>query len=302
MKHLDIAEFYITNVCNLTCGGCNRFNNLKFKGHQRWDDYKDIYKEWSKLVTFDEKIVIIGGEPLMNPTVTDWMRGLRELWPDTRIVLLTNGTYLTRAKNLKSTQETYGVEIEVSLHQESKRQYIHEIIDQYIQPPYYYIPRNTPKLNEYPNDYFHDGIKGNGVWKNRANNGDMTGVTLSVITETEFLNNSLIPYENKWTLSNNNPQDAHDACHFVEFKTYNFIQGKLYKCGNIVHYLDLIDQGLLEIPDEDIELLKQYQPLTIDNYNEYSDGFYKSLDNPIPQCKLCVVDQQFHTLVDPYPK
>jgi len=300
MKHLNIAEFYITNVCNLTCEGCNRFNNLKFKGHQRWDDYKDIYKEWSKLVTFDEKIVIIGGEPLMNPTVTDWMYGLRELWPDVRIVLLTNGTYLARAKGLKKAQEDNNIEIEVSLHHESARPIIHNIIDDYLQKPYHFLKRNI-KTNPYPNDYYHDGIKGHGEWI-APNGSKHKGVRLSVITETEFLNNSLIPYNNKWTLSNNNPREAHDACHFVEFKTYNFIQGNLYKCGNIIHYVDLIDQGLLEIPDNDIELLQQYKPLTIDNYNEYSDEFYNNLDDPIPQCKLCVVDQQFHTLVDPYPK
>jgi len=293
MKHLNIAEFYITNVCNLTCEGCNRFNNLKFKGHQRWDDYKDIYKEWSKLVTFDDKIVIIGGEPLMNPTVTDWMYGLRELWPNTRIVLLTNGTYLSRAKNLFQAQDETNIDIEISLHYEPARKKIYNIIDEYmVNPEYTFLLKNTPPENPSPNDYFHDHKNGCGSMN----------VNVSVIDEMEFLNNSLIPYNNKWTLSNNNPEDAHNVCHFVEFKTYNFIQGKLYKCGNIAHYLDLIDQGLLEIPDEDVNLLKQYQPLTIDNYNEYSAEFYKSLDDPIPQCKLCVVDQQFHTLVDPYPK
>jgi hypothetical protein len=300
MKHLNIAEFYITNVCNLTCNGCNRFNNLKFKGHQHWDDYKDLYKEWSKRVTFDDKIVIIGGEPLMNPTVTQWMYGLRELWPDTRIVLLTNGTYLARAKGLKQAQEDNNIEIEISLHYELARQQIYDIIDEYLTPPYHLHERNT-QGHPYPSDYFHDGIKGNGEWVDPIGNKHR-GVRLSLITETDFLNNSLISNDDKWTLSNNNPQDAHDACHYVEFKTYNFIKGKLYKCGNVMHYLDLIDQGLLEIPNEDIALLNQYKPLTIENYTDYNNDFYNALDTPIPQCKMCVVDQQFHSLVDPYPK
>lgn len=40
MNRLDYMEFYITNVCNLTCTGCNRFNNYKFKGFQRWTEDK----------------------------------------------------------------------------------------------------------------------------------------------------------------------------------------------------------------------------------------------------------------------
>ena len=292
MKHLNIAEFYITNVCNLTCNGCNRFNNLKFKGHQHWDDYKDLYKEWSKRVTFDDKIVIIGGEPLMNPTVTQWMYGLRELWPDTRIVLLTNGTYLARAKGLFNAQNETGIDIEISLHHETARHRIYDIIGEYMHNPNYtFLKKNTPQ-NRSPNDYFHDHKDGVGSMN----------IKISVIDEMDFLNNSLISHDDKWTLSDNNPQDAHDACHYVEFKTYNFIKGKLYKCGNVMHYLDLIDQGLLEIPNEDIALLNQYKPLTIENYTDYNNDFYNALDTPIPQCKMCVVDQQFHSLVDPYPK
>jgi len=292
MKHLNIAEFYITNVCNLTCNGCNRFNNLKFKGHQHWDDYKDLYKEWSKRVTFDDKIVIIGGEPLMNPTVTQWMYGLRELWPDTRIVLLTNGTYLARAKGLFNAQNETGIDIELSLHHETARHRIYDIIGEYMHNPNYtFLKKNTPQ-NRSPNDYFHDHKDGVGSMN----------IKISVIDEMDFLNNSLISHDDKWTLSDNNPQDAHDACHYVEFKTYNFIKGKLYKCGNVMHYLDLIDQGLLEIPNEDIALLNQYKPLTIENYTDYNNDFYNALDTPIPQCKMCVVDQQFHSLVDPYPK
>ena len=40
MNRLDYCEFYITNVCNLSCNGCNRFNNYKFRGFQRWEDSK----------------------------------------------------------------------------------------------------------------------------------------------------------------------------------------------------------------------------------------------------------------------
>ena len=47
---LDKVEFYITNVCNLNCDQCNRFNDYKFAGWQRWSDYEAIHQRWAELV------------------------------------------------------------------------------------------------------------------------------------------------------------------------------------------------------------------------------------------------------------
>ena len=66
MYKLPRVEFYITNVCNLNCDNCNRFNNFAFSGHYRWADYESSFKEWSKIIDFPE-IAIIGGEPFANP-------------------------------------------------------------------------------------------------------------------------------------------------------------------------------------------------------------------------------------------
>ena len=67
------VEFYITNICNLTCEDCNRFNNHDFKGWQAWDDFKETYQQWSQYVELDQ-VVILGGEPLLNPTFIDWIK------------------------------------------------------------------------------------------------------------------------------------------------------------------------------------------------------------------------------------
>ena len=78
---IDKIEFYITNVCNLTCSGCNRYNNYKFAGWQNYDDYADIIQQWSKKINLI-KPVILGGEPLLNPTINKWVEGLRAAWPE----------------------------------------------------------------------------------------------------------------------------------------------------------------------------------------------------------------------------
>ena len=86
---LDYVEFYITNVCNFNCTGCNRFNNYNFSGTQRWEDYKDIYARWSKVLSL-QGFAILGGEPMLNPTYKDWILGVNALWPKAKKKFVTN--------------------------------------------------------------------------------------------------------------------------------------------------------------------------------------------------------------------
>ena len=44
---IDYAEFYITNVCNLACPGCNHFNNYNLKGYWLWSELEKVYSQWS---------------------------------------------------------------------------------------------------------------------------------------------------------------------------------------------------------------------------------------------------------------
>jgi organic radical activating enzyme len=78
-KLISNTEFYITNVCNLNCFNCNRFNNFDFKGYQKWSDYKEIYTQWAQHVKL-QRVTILGGEPLLNPTILDWIDGINGLW------------------------------------------------------------------------------------------------------------------------------------------------------------------------------------------------------------------------------
>ena len=92
------VEFYITNVCNLNCDQCNRFNNFDFSGWQNWNDYKEDYRRLAEYIEL-KFIVLMGGEPLLNPTVVDWIYGLNQTF-DTGIQILTNGTRLNKVNGL----------------------------------------------------------------------------------------------------------------------------------------------------------------------------------------------------------
>lgn len=110
---LKTVEFYITNVCNLTCRGCNRFNNYNFKGHQKWVDHAQEYELWSQRLDI-EQITIIGGEPTLNPDLELFALNLRRLWPDSEIMVQTNGTYIK--PNFAEFWNKYNVGFAISLH------------------------------------------------------------------------------------------------------------------------------------------------------------------------------------------
>ena len=113
IRLFPVVEFYITNVCNLSCSGCNRFNNYNFRGHQLWADHADAYEAWAKRLDLP-RITIIGGEPTLNPDLELWAMNLRRLWPKAVIMVQTNGTY-QRSEHIDFWGK-YNIGYGVSLH------------------------------------------------------------------------------------------------------------------------------------------------------------------------------------------
>ena len=116
IHHLERVEFYITNVCNYNCEHCNRFNNYIFNGQQSWDDYGDVYTKWGEKLSISD-ISILGGEPLLNPSINKWIDGIKGIWKDTGLEIVTNGTRLNKVKNLYNTIRAHdSIFIHIGLH------------------------------------------------------------------------------------------------------------------------------------------------------------------------------------------
>ena len=95
----SVIEFYITNQCNLACTNCNRFNDHDFRGHYAWEDSADAVTAWSHRIDAP-LITIIGGEPSLHPGLETWVSNLRRLWPETSIMIQSNGTNPKLAREL----------------------------------------------------------------------------------------------------------------------------------------------------------------------------------------------------------
>jgi hypothetical protein len=274
------VDFYITNVCNLTCQNCNRFNNHNFKGWQRWSDYQADYEQWGKLVEL-KSITIMGGEPFLNPTLNEWITGLNQIF-GIDVQVLTNGTRFEKNPALydsllyRSPKTKAKNHIGVSLHNMDFWPKMENDIRSFLKEPVtVYRGNQTP-------------------WNSDWHFIDRNGVIVNVYRVDSFSNASIKTNAmNNLTLHNSDANRAHDLCTFSQYKSYHFIKGKLYKCGPVALMPEFDQQNTLDISDSDRQLLNSYQPLGVDNFDTYHKEFFDNLDNPIPQCKFCPAKFEF---------
>lgn len=88
-------EININKQCNLNCKGCDHFAPIAKADFMDLDMLERDVRRLSEL--FDRKawqIHLLGGEPLLNPYITSYMKVVRNYFPIAEIFIDTNGTLL----------------------------------------------------------------------------------------------------------------------------------------------------------------------------------------------------------------
>lgn len=276
-------EFYITNVCNLTCKNCNRFNDHDFTGWQRWSDYESQYQQWSKHVRL-QRVTILGGEPLLNPTICDWIDGINSLWGKS-VQVLTNGTRLNHVLGLYDRMVKFSDAklpwvknwIGVSLHNEKDRERCFSEIEKFLQGSikYYHATDPINTNQSYTWGANHAFVDSNGM---RVHVWEYDSFYRAAVQKT---------LDGRFVLFNNDPVEAHQACGFAQFKCYHFIRAKLYKCGPVALFPEFDQQHTFDISEQDRQLLNSYLALSADEVSARGREFLSHIDDVIPQCKFC---------------
>lgn len=312
MYILDRAEFYITNVCNLNCTDCNRFNNFAFKGHERWQEYQAQYRQWAQVLDL-KNTDIIGGEPMANPDFMCWVEGIAELWPRSKITVWTNGHYLDRWHELKNIDKKIGKKVNVCIAGHHADDFVNEInkvvewlgtcsitIDydplvwqqRYSQSRQPHWPDcDDPKdFWRLPNDIQQDCIKIHRIHPQQL---FMTkfisdhGVIVEYFCNIYFYQASLRYQNNQFQWHNSDPEKAYQSCYLKTCP--HFSKGKFFKCGIVGTMIDFVDQFEVPVPDHARTLIDSYVPAD-PTWNQ--QDLYSFLDNikfqkSIPNCRLC---------------
>lgn len=92
INQLQHIQFHVIDNCNLNCRRCQHFSNIAEK--ESFADFDVVKKDFirlSHLVDDINTIAILGGEPLLNPQLEEYIKMIRSLFPHSRLEIITNG-------------------------------------------------------------------------------------------------------------------------------------------------------------------------------------------------------------------
>ena len=322
--YVEYIEFYINHTCNFNCPGCTKFNNFHFDGVHRWEDYAQDYFRWADRLRID-RWSVMGGEPMMNPSYRDYLKGIHQLWPEANGSLLTNGHYLRSDDRelyefFKSTNGQ--VFLDVGLHNINRREEVFEKVKRWLVGPLEISrrPENIRDLmgfdenwrRSYENikdptwpacdtvddwQYLPQSVKDEcidlhkfspEIWAETRKDytiKDDNGVVVRIGHENFFHQGPLIRDGGRFRLHSSDKSKAHSNC--ANKYCHNFVKGRLYKCGQVAVWPDFYEQFHFDLDKSDTDLLHSYRSAGSDDTDDFLYEFIGNLKNPIDQCKFC---------------
>jgi len=254
---INQLEFYITNVCNLTCDHCRSFNNFNFSGMYEFN--KEAIAAWAEKLDFVTGFSILGGEPTLHPRLHEWVKGLAEAWPDAPRKLITNGTYLSKVPNLHDMLAEYKYHVLVSTHGYHLRELIAKEL---------FLAFGDCTLVR--KSYFENGVNGLHFLSSK-------GVTIEVQNGNLF--QEVCFTDDNFNLYNNDAELAHSLC---DRRCNHMIDNKIYKCS-VVGLLPTF----LKQQNKDTSHVLPYNGIDVESFTQQS---LIELNSPIPHCAVCSVN------------
>ncbi|MDR2643277.1 MAG: radical SAM protein [Planctomycetaceae bacterium] len=99
---LASISFFVANCCNLKCDYCCHFNQFR-KGIIQLSELKIWFNDWSTVID-PQSVILVGGEPLINPEIAEIAAAVRYFWRRTKIRILTNGRLIPKINTEKLRQ------------------------------------------------------------------------------------------------------------------------------------------------------------------------------------------------------
>lgn len=110
---------HLAHACNLRCEGCTHYSNYVLKGTVSFAEGGQWLRSWSRRIS-PLYFSFLGGEPLLNTELFDFLRLAREIWPETEVRLVTNGLRLDRWPGLWSVLGETKTRLMISIHSRDK--------------------------------------------------------------------------------------------------------------------------------------------------------------------------------------
>lgn len=119
-------EMHVAHACNLVCDNCSHLSNYGFTGMLSVAEARSQMSAWGRRVA-PKCFMLLGGEPTINPRLSEIVSIARECFPTTPLQIITNGYFLHRHPELPEVVKRTGTEIMVTRHDGGPR-YQHEFL------------------------------------------------------------------------------------------------------------------------------------------------------------------------------
>lgn len=133
-RYLPYLEFHIADHCNLNCKACSHYSSLVKEPH--FTNLEQFTRDFERLHEFIDdigKIRILGGEPLLNPEVDEYIKLSRRLYPQAVIRVVTNAILLPKMpESFFETLRKFNAGIDISFYPplESKMPEIRRLLEE----------------------------------------------------------------------------------------------------------------------------------------------------------------------------
>lgn len=256
----------ITQVCNLSCSGCTNYSDLTHSGYVKWNQGKAWLEPWLDILQISD-FGIMGGEPLINPEVEDWMIGMRQLMPDAQIRFTTNGLLLHRWPNLIDLAHDIGnCVFKVTVH----------VDDQHLEQ----------NIQELFNKFSWEPVVEYGIhrWKTDRN------LRLQINRPQKFLKTYLNDYANMRPY-HSEPAKAFQIC--MQQTCPLLLNGRIYKCSTSA----LLEDTLNKFDRPNWDEWKPYleSGISVDSDRKLIENFVNNFGKPHSQCAQCP-DSESHAI------
>lgn len=266
---LEFLEVMLIRTCNLSCQGCTTFSDLKYQGYVTWQQGRAWLEPWLDRITL-EGIGVMGGEPLINPEVREWLIGMRELMPNTQIRFVTNGLLLDRHWDVVDLLQQLGnTVLKISQHVSTPE--LESVIDRV------FATYNWQPIEEY------------GINRWIQNNHNRFQISKPTKFFKTFRNSyhDMAPHDNT-------PSEAFELC--VQKRCPLLYNGRLYKCGTVGLTPELLER-------HDRPNWEQWQPylvpgLTPDCSDAELERYVQNFGRPHAVCRQCPSARDLDSIVD----
>jgi sulfatase maturation enzyme AslB (radical SAM superfamily) len=255
---LPFLETMITQSCNLSCHGCTNYSDLSHSGYVPWAQGQAQIGPWLEKLEIPD-FGLIGGEPLINPELQQWILGVRTLLPRSQIRLTTNGLLLHKHPDLLPLLGEIGnCVFKITVHVDNVRleDTIKKIFSSYQWEP----------VTEF------------GITRWRTNNN----LRLQINRPDTFLKTYLNSYIDM-APHHSVPEQAFSAC--IQKNCPLLYQGKIYKCSTSALLLDTLNRFHRPNWDQWVPYLEE--GIGPDSPDNLLQNFIENFGKHHAQCAQC---------------